>query len=428
MSLTTFAILPAVHIGPGEALRLAGFFGLAWGYMLIFGLVALGATARLTATAGGLLAATVLWLAVTFVLPALTGNINPTAAINPVSALAAAPDTPVFALLGNLLGPVSLAESFKYLSAELMGYLPGGVVPRGAVPPLVSLVLALGLAAGFALAGCLALDPPMRAALMADRSPIVTIALKDAREALRDRFLLVATLALAAGAAVSVLTGALALHTDAATYAAAKALLLALGKDAAAIARPEFWPLKLLRGTIEQVEILGAVIALVAGYRAAVSERGQQTLALILTRPARRWHFLAAKLLGRLLLAIAMLGAVFVGAALLLAMVSGVGLSPADLGRLALVWVASVAYLTGIFAVGFALSLWHRRPRPASLRLRALDAGGAGGAAGGRHHGPRQPGRRRRLQRFRCPGPSRTGSRPASPPTRPSATASRSRR
>lgn len=193
---------------------------------------------------------------------------------------------------------------------------------------------------------------------MSARSPVLTIALKDAREALRDRFLLVATLTLAAAAITSLATGSLALHTDVATYAAARAQLIALGKDAAAIASPEFYPLKLLRGTIEQIEIMGAVIALVAGYRAAVSERGRQTLALILTRPVRRWQFLAAKLLGGLLLAATATGVVFAAAALLLATTSGAGLTADDLGRLALTWAASVGYLTGIYAVGFALALW----------------------------------------------------------------------
>lgn len=159
VSAATLVILPAVQVAPTEWLHFAAFFVLAWGYMLTFGLVSLGATARLSAPAAGLLAATVIWLAVTFVLPALTGNITPTAAINPVSALAAAPDTALFHAFGDLLGPLSLAESFKYLSAELMGYLPAGMTPRGVVPPLVDLAAALGLAGAAALAGCLALDP-----------------------------------------------------------------------------------------------------------------------------------------------------------------------------------------------------------------------------------------------------------------------------
>lgn len=159
VSAAALLVLPSVHVAPGEWLRFAAFFALAWGYMLSFGLIALGVTARLSAPAAGLLAATVAWLAVTFVMPALTGNVTPTAAINPVSALAAAPDTGLFHAFGDLFGPLSLAESFKFLSAELLGYLPAGIGPRGVVPPLVDLAAALGLSGAFALAGCLALDP-----------------------------------------------------------------------------------------------------------------------------------------------------------------------------------------------------------------------------------------------------------------------------
>lgn len=159
VSATTLTVLPAIHVTSGEWLRLAAFFTLGWAYMLTFGLLALAATARFAAPAAGLLAATVAWLAVTFVLPALTGNVTPTAAINPVSALAAAPDTGLFHAFGEIFGPLSLAESFKFLAADLLGYLPVGIVPRGVVPPLVDLAAALGLAAALALASGLFLDP-----------------------------------------------------------------------------------------------------------------------------------------------------------------------------------------------------------------------------------------------------------------------------
>lgn len=204
------------------------------------------------------------------------------------------------------------------------------------------------------------------------RNPIATIALKDTRIALRDRFLLIATLALGAAALISLITGTIAMRTDVATYLAAKEQLLALGKQLGAIAAPEFYPLKLMRGTIEQIEIMGAVIALIAGYRAAVEERGRQTLALILTRPLANWQFLAAKLLGGAGLVAVALVLVFAASAAVLAIGSGVGLSAGDLARLALIWGASTLYLTGIFVVGFALSLWLKSPATGLLYAFAL--------------------------------------------------------
>lgn len=191
-------------------------------------------------------------------------------------------------------------------------------------------------------------------------SSLKTIAVRDAREQMRDRFLLWATLALIVAAIVSVVTGAIALNSDAATYATARAQLLALGKDASAIAAPEFYPLKLLRGTIEQIEIMGAVIALVAGYRAAAAERGRQTLALILTRPMPHWSYPLAKIIGGMGLAAVSLGLVFLVTAILLPLVSSIGLTLADVGRLILTWAAGVMYLTALFTLGFGLSLWSQ--------------------------------------------------------------------
>ncbi len=73
-----------------------------------------------------------------------------------------------------------------------------------------------------------------------------------------------------------------------------------------------------MRGMIEQVEIMGAVIALVAGYRAAAAERGRQTLALILTRPLPHWAYRLAKIIGGMGLAAVSLGIVIIATAVLL--------------------------------------------------------------------------------------------------------------
>ena len=127
--------------------------------------------------------------------------------------------------------------------------------------------------------------------------PLRAIAAKDIIDAKRDRFILVVTGFIAIAALAALVTGAIALATDVATYNDAKATLLALGKTLDAIAAPEFYPLKLLRGAIEQIEIIGAVLGILAGFRAAVSERGRQKLALIMTRPVKSWQFLAGKYL-----------------------------------------------------------------------------------------------------------------------------------
>ena len=106
------------------------------------------------------------------------------------------------------------------------------------------------------------------------------------------------------------------------SYEAAKASLLALGKSAASIKPPEFYPMRLLRGAVEQIEIVGSAIAILIGFRAAAAERGRQTLALILTRPLRRWQFTGGKIVAGLGLLTLGLGVVMALCAVLLHLMS----------------------------------------------------------------------------------------------------------
>ncbi|GAB4387315.1 ABC transporter permease [Albidovulum sp.] len=151
IATATFLILPQVSLSAAGWGKLFLFFGLAYGYMVMFGLVALGMAARSRSESVGLLVPVTVWLTVTFILPSLTGNIHPTAAINPISALAPPPDTTFFHWSGWLIGPFSVAESFKWLAAGLLDYLPATAVSRSMVPPLPDFLLALILAAAFAV-------------------------------------------------------------------------------------------------------------------------------------------------------------------------------------------------------------------------------------------------------------------------------------
>jgi ABC-type transport system involved in multi-copper enzyme maturation permease subunit len=202
---------------------------------------------------------------------------------------------------------------------------------------------------------------------MRDLTPIRTIAAKDIRDALRDRFILIVTGFLGLAAVVALLSGAIALRGDVATYEAAKATLLAIGKSLDAVKAPEFYPLRLLRGAIEQIEIIGAAIAILIGYRAAAAERGRQTLALILTRPLRNWQFVAGKMLAGFGLLAAGLAVVLGGLALVLHLTSGIGLGANDLLRVILVWGAALIYTSCFVLLGFVLTLHMKQPSHALL-------------------------------------------------------------
>lgn len=143
IAVGTFIVLPTNALGAVGWISLFAFFGLAFLYMLMFGLLAMATAAWARSESVGLLVPVTVWLTVTFILPSLTSNIHPTAAINPISALAPPPDTSFFQWTGWLFGPLSIAESFKYLSAGLLDYLPATATNHSMVPPLPDLLLAL---------------------------------------------------------------------------------------------------------------------------------------------------------------------------------------------------------------------------------------------------------------------------------------------
>ena len=199
------------------------------------------------------------------------------------------------------------------------------------------------------------------------KSTIRTIAQKDITLSIRDQFILLATGFLTLAALISLVTGAIALATDVATYEHAKATLLALGKAADQLSAPEFYPLKLIRGAVEQIEIMGAIIGILIGYRAAIGERGRLTLALILTRPVSRMQFLGGKFLSAFVLIFGGLASVFFVSTLMLYFVSGVGLNAVDYARIAIIWVCASIYIMVFFTMSFGLSLHLKTPSHALL-------------------------------------------------------------
>lgn len=147
VAAATFLVLPAVTMTGLQWAQLASFMTVTALYMGIFGLIGLAAGAGSRSETVGLLLPVTLWLTLTFILPQLTANLNPTAAINPISALAAPPDTGFFRWAAIVLGPISLADSYKFASAGLLDYLPPGIASPSFIPPVANLMLAAILAA-----------------------------------------------------------------------------------------------------------------------------------------------------------------------------------------------------------------------------------------------------------------------------------------
>lgn len=196
---------------------------------------------------------------------------------------------------------------------------------------------------------------------------IAAIVRKDLVEAKRDRFFTLLISFLSIAAFISLTSGSIALATDISTYNAAKATLLALGKSLNAIAAPEFYPLKLLRGAVEQIEIIGAILGILIGFRTAMSERGHQTLSIVLVRPVNNITLMAGKTIAGITLIALSLLIVFSVLTATLAYFAAIAMTADDLWRICIVWVLSVTYISTFFVVAMWLTLSFKTPSTALL-------------------------------------------------------------
>ncbi len=142
INTATFLALPEFRLDAGGWIKLTAFYGTSWLYLLAFGFLGMWFGAAAKSETVGLLIPVTVWLTLTFVLPQITSNINPVAALNPVSALADPPASAFFQITGWALGPFSLAEAYRVISAQLLDFMPPTYVDRAAIPAAASLLIA----------------------------------------------------------------------------------------------------------------------------------------------------------------------------------------------------------------------------------------------------------------------------------------------
>ena len=190
---------------------------------------------------------------------------------------------------------------------------------------------------------------------------IHTIAAKEIRDVARSGIIVAVAGFLFLASMVALGVSALALHADVVAYEEAKALLISLGKPVEALVAPTYFPLRLMRGFVEQIEIIGAVLGIVLGYRAAAIERGRNTLALLMTRPIGQSVFLAGKLGGNAVLIGFSLALAFCSGLLAIMLIGGVSFTGEEYLKVFLSLLAAVVYTTSFFILGLVLALHVRR-------------------------------------------------------------------
>lgn len=137
----TMLLLPGLVLNSAVWLGLTKFYTISALYMLSFGLLgAICATAFKTESMALLVPVTI-WLALTFIVPQITANIGPMAALNPQSANLVAPTSAFFTFTSTALGPFSIAEAYRNLASGILEITSGAGTSTTTIGSLAILLI-----------------------------------------------------------------------------------------------------------------------------------------------------------------------------------------------------------------------------------------------------------------------------------------------
>ena len=190
---------------------------------------------------------------------------------------------------------------------------------------------------------------------------LLVVARKELLDIRRNRFLAVLLAFLVVAVILSTVVAATAFRVSLADY---QAYLEALRRSGSSVeaAPPGLFPLQLLRGGIEYVELIGALFAVVLGYGMVAKERQRGTTELLFSRPVGRYAVSGGKILALAvswLVAVVMLFVVVSGVVLA---VGNASLALVDVERLASAAMACWLYLLLWSCVAMTLASLGRRP------------------------------------------------------------------
>ena len=134
-------LLPGLALNTDVWVGLLQFYGASTLYIFAFGLLGAICAATAKSESFALLLPIAIWLALTFIVPQVTANISPMAALNPMSANIVPPSSKFFAVTSALLGPLSIAEAYRFLASTFLNILPGAGTTTSAGGAFLSLLI-----------------------------------------------------------------------------------------------------------------------------------------------------------------------------------------------------------------------------------------------------------------------------------------------
>jgi ABC-type transport system involved in multi-copper enzyme maturation permease subunit len=174
--------------------------------------------------------------------------------------------------------------------------------------------------------------------------PVFVIFRKEMSDAFRSRLLVSLILGLGFIIILSLVIASTDFHTKVIDYQNYVNALKQAG-NALTAQPPQLFPLQLLRSTIEYLEIIGAIVAIVIGYSLAAKEKNRGTAKLLLSRPLRGTDVVLGKILALAAIWLIVTAALGLIVASSLLAISGSSLTSSDWLRLCLVFCFAWIYL-----------------------------------------------------------------------------------
>lgn len=186
---------------------------------------------------------------------------------------------------------------------------------------------------------------------MSDRSNrIITLARHEYRAAVRSRILVVLIGIVVVVTAVSVYIASVDYASKLADYEAYRQAAQGNGLDR--IAPSPLAALSLLRGAMEYLEIIGAIIAIALGYLTVSRERANRTLPLLRSRPVTSGELATGSLLGALGVIATLAAVTTIVGVIAVGTVGHDWINAGQALKLLLAYVAAILYMGAFYCLG----------------------------------------------------------------------------
>ncbi|MFC6356571.1 ABC transporter permease [Luethyella okanaganae] len=186
------------------------------------------------------------------------------------------------------------------------------------------------------------------------------VARKELLDLRRDRLFTVLVAFLAIATLISVAVAAANFRTQLDAYNLYVQQLAASGSRTVPAA-PRLFPLQLLRGGVEYLEILGALFAIVLGYGAVAKEKHRGTLQLLLSRPLGRFSIPGGKILGLAVVWFVVVAFLTITTATAIAVIGNAPLPAIEIARIVIAALAAWLYL--VFWSALSIGITSLSPR-----------------------------------------------------------------